>query len=82
MPLNIGSGAEVSIHDLAMLIADVIGFGGRLCFNVEYPDGVMRKIMDSSRIMGQGWVPKIALREGLEATYHWYQRQDELRAAA
>lgn len=68
-PLNIGSGAEISIKDLAMNIAQVVGYRGALIFDAEKPDGTMRKIMNSERIKAAGWHPKIALFDGLQMTY-------------
>jgi GDP-L-fucose synthase len=73
-PINIGSGAEISIGDLARLMAEVVGFEGRLDFAVDKPDGMPRKLVDNSRMAALGWRPGIALREGLAGTYDWYLR--------
>jgi GDP-L-fucose synthase len=67
--VNIGSGIELSIRDLAVLVADVVGFEGRIAFNAAMPDGTPRKILDSSRMRALGWRPAIGLRDGLAATY-------------
>ena len=67
--VNIGSGIELSIRDLAVLVADVVGFEGRIAFNAAMPDGTPRKILDSSRMRALGWRPVIGLRDGLAATY-------------
>jgi GDP-L-fucose synthase len=67
--VNIGSGIELSIRDLALLVADVVGFAGRIAFDAAMPDGTPRKILDSSRMRALGWRPAIGLRDGLAATY-------------
>ncbi|MCL5123664.1 MAG: GDP-L-fucose synthase [Deltaproteobacteria bacterium] len=70
--VNIGSGSDISVLDLAKLIKEVVGFKGDLRFNSEMPDGVRQKLLDISRISELGWKPKIGLRSGLESTYAWY----------
>ncbi len=72
--LNIGSGYEISIYDLAKKIKDVIGFQGDLVFDDSMPDGNPRKLLDSSRINEMGWKPKINIDKGLEITYDWYKK--------
>lgn len=67
--VNVGSGAEISIKDLALMIADVVGFRGELSFNSSKPDGTPRKLMDVSKLKQMGWASSISLREGIEATY-------------
>ncbi len=71
-PLNIGSGKEHSIKEIAELIANITGFKGSIDFDPNKPDGTMRKLMDSSRILKAGWKPKTTLSEGLENTYQYY----------
>jgi len=68
-PLNIGSGNDVSIRELAGLVADVVGFRGKLVFDASKPDGIARKLLDSSRIAALGWRPTTRLLEGLRRTY-------------
>jgi len=68
-PLNIGSGSDVSIRELAAMAADVVGYRGRLIFDASKPDGIARKLLDSSRIAALGWKPTIRLLEGLRRTY-------------
>jgi len=70
--INIGSGEEVSIKELALLIKDVVGFKGDLAFNTEYPDGMPRKLLDVSRLNNLGWKSEIRLNEGLKSVYGWY----------
>ncbi len=80
--VNIGGGVETTIGDLAQMIAAVVGFEGVLTFDETKPDGTMRKVMDSSKIVAAGWRSSIGLEEGLQETYQWYQGQvDEQRAA-
>jgi GDP-L-fucose synthase len=70
--INIGSGIDISIRDLALLIKDVVGFKGDIRFNASMPDGMPRKLLDVSRITALGWKPTISLREGLESAYLWF----------
>jgi GDP-L-fucose synthase len=67
--INVGSGEEVSIWDLAVLVTNVVGYGGKLSLDQNKPDGTPRKLMDSSKIHGLGWRPVIDLREGLTRAY-------------
>jgi GDP-L-fucose synthase len=67
-PLNVGCGADLSIRELAETVARVVGFRGRLVFDASRPDGVARKLLDSTRIAALGWRPTIALEEGLRRT--------------
>ncbi len=70
--LNIGTGREVSIRQLAETIASATGFPGKIVFNAEKPDGTMRKLTDPSRLHGLGWHHQIELSEGVDRLYHWY----------
>lgn len=81
-PLNIGSGEEVTILDLAEMIADTVGYKGALEFDTSKPDGTMQKLLNSSRIRAAGWAPQTNLRDGLARTYDWYSQQEECRHAA
>jgi GDP-L-fucose synthase len=67
--VNIGSGEDITIRELAELIAGVVGFSGRLVFDHSKLDGTPRKLLDSSRLTSLGWKPRTALHEGLERTY-------------
>jgi GDP-L-fucose synthase len=67
-PVNIGTGTEISIRDLAKKIAEATGFQGKLVFNPEYPDGTPRKVMDSTRLMEMGWRAKVELGLGIRET--------------
>jgi GDP-L-fucose synthase len=71
-PVNIGSGEEVTIAELATLIAQVAGFSGRISFDASRPDGTARKLLYCSRIEALGWRPSIPLRRGIESAYRAY----------
>lgn len=73
-PVNIGSSQEISIADVAALMAKVTQYQGDIRFDSSRPDGTPRKILDSSVIRGLGWEPSIFLAEGLAQTYNWYQK--------
>lgn len=72
--VNIGTGVDLPIRELAETIRDIVGFEGQLHWDTEKPDGTPRKLMDCSRLHGLGWTHKIDLKEGLEAVYHAYQK--------
>jgi GDP-L-fucose synthase len=79
--VNVGWGADVSIAELATLVAKTVGFAGSLRFNASMPDGAPRKLLDVSRASELGWGPKIPLEEGLAITYEWFlKNMRELRA--
>ena len=71
-PINIGTGADVTIAGLAALIADVVGFTGEVVWDTSKPDGTPRKLLDVSRLRTLGWEPQVGLRDGIAATYAWY----------
>ena len=70
--LNVGVGEDLSIRELAELIAEVVGWTGEFVFDRSMPDGTPRKLLDVSRLASLGWKPSIRLREGIEQTYRWY----------
>ena len=70
--INAGSGQEISIHDLALLVQDVVGFTGTLVFDTDKPDGTPRKLADSTRIHGLGWRHTVELRDGVAGAYKWF----------
>ena len=72
--LNVGSGEEISILELAKKIKNLIGFKGRLSFDNNMPDGNPRKLLDSSKLNALGWEPKVTLDDGLRLTYNWYNK--------
>lgn len=71
-PINIGSGQEVSIRELAALVAETVGFDGALVFDPTKPDGTPRKRLDPSRLDSLGWSSRIELKEGLANSYRWF----------
>ena len=71
-PINIGWGKDISIADLAALIAEIVGYEGSIEWDDSKPDGTPRKLLDTSKINSLGWHPEIGLREGIESTYKWY----------
>ncbi|MBU6228269.1 MAG: GDP-L-fucose synthase [Cyanobacteria bacterium REEB459] len=73
--INIGTGEEVSIQDLALLLKELVGFQGDLVFDGSKPDGTPRKLMDVSRLHQLGWQAKTDLRTGIAETYRWFQQQ-------
>jgi GDP-L-fucose synthase len=70
--LNVGSGKEVTIKELAESMKEVVGFEGDLVWDSTKPDGTPRKLMDSSKLAALGWTPKVSLKDGLVDTYKWY----------
>ena len=74
--INVGTGSDVSILELAQIVAEVTGFKGRIETDPGKPDGTMRKLIDVSRLAAMGWRARIGLREGIEETYAWFLAQD------
>jgi GDP-L-fucose synthase len=70
--INVGTGSDMTINELAETIKDVIGYGGNIEFDPSKPDGTPRKLMDGQRLMNLGWQPGVALKEGLMMAYHDY----------
>lgn len=75
--VNVGSGAEVTINDLARLIMSIVGFEGELRYDVTRPEGTPRKILDIGKLTGMGWAAQISLQDGLESTYRWFKGSGE-----
>ena len=75
--INVGSGSEIKIRDLAQIISDVIQYKGTILFDESKPDGAPRKLMDSNLINLLGWRPKIHLKEGIAETYQWFLENKE-----
>ncbi len=71
--VNVGTGEDISIRELADLVADVVGFQGTIEWDATKPDGTPRKLLDVTRLNGLGWSPAISLREGITATYDWFK---------
>ena len=76
--VNVGVGEDLSILELAQLVAEVVGYSGEIETDPSKPDGTPRKLLDVSRLHGLGWRHKINLREGVETTYRWFRHQVEI----
>ena len=70
--INVGTGRDLTIAELAELIRSVAGYSGNIAFDVGKPDGTPRKLLDVSRLHASGWQARIGLEEGLRRTYDWY----------
>jgi GDP-L-fucose synthase len=77
--INIGSGREISIADLANSIAKTVNFSGKIIWNSEMPNGTPRKILDSAKIRSLGWSPDTSLEIGISETYSWYKHYIETK---
>ncbi|MGP6088560.1 GDP-L-fucose synthase [Antarctobacter jejuensis] len=78
--INVGSGVDVSIYELAQLVAEVTGYKGQIELDRTKPDGTMRKLMDVSRLADMGWKSSVALEDGVHETYQWFlEHQDSFR---
>ncbi len=73
--VNVGSGEEVTIRELAEMVQQITGYQGRIAFDSSKPDGTPRKLLDTSRISALGWKPMRTLRSGIESTYEWYKQR-------
>src|SRR6266403_5417670 len=71
--VNVGFGEDISIHELAELICEVVGFDGELAWDTSKPDGTPRKLLDVSKLCALGWQPAISLRDGITRTYQWFR---------
>jgi GDP-L-fucose synthase len=72
--VNLGWGEDVTIRELAEMVAEATGFDGTLVFDASKPDGTPRKLLDTSRLTALGWKPKITLVDGIERTYEWFKQ--------
>lgn len=73
--INVGYGDDVTIHELALIVGDTVGYKGAITFDSKKPDGTIRKLMNSQRIRDMGWKPKVDLRDGLKLAYADFLRQ-------
>lgn len=71
--VNVGSGYDVSILELAKIIQEIVGHSGKIIWDRSKPDGTLKKLLDNSRLAHMGWAPRISLRDGIEKTYSWYK---------
>jgi GDP-L-fucose synthase len=72
LPINVGSGEQLTILELAKLIAEIVGWNGRFVMDTSKPDGMPRKCLDSTRLKALGWRPRVALADGVRRTYEWF----------
>lgn len=70
--VNVGTGKDITIRDLAEIVKEIVGFKGNISFDPSRPDGTPKKLLDISRIKSLGWNPKVSLEEGIRNTYKWY----------
>ena len=75
--INVGTGEDISIKELAETIADVVGFEGEFVWNTDKPNGTPRKLLDTSKINSLGWYPTIGVRRGIKQTYNWYLENED-----
>ncbi len=80
--INVGYGTDLTVADLADVVADVVGFRGLVDWDISRPDGTPQKLLDSTRLRKAGWRPEIELRAGIELTYSWYLESLKENAAA
>ena len=74
-PVNVGSGEDIAVLDLARLVAEVVGFAGSIVTDPAKPDGTPRKLMSDAKLRSLGWGPRIGLAAGIERTYRWFLDQ-------
>jgi GDP-L-fucose synthase len=74
--INVGSGRDISIGELAAMVAGIVGFQGRIVYDATKPDGTMLRCSDVSRLFNMGWRPTVPLREGIRLTYEWYREHE------
>ena len=75
-PINVGTGEDISIRDLALMVKATVGFDGELLFDTSKPDGTPRKLMDVNRLAQLGWTAKISLEDGFRRTLDWYYNEN------
>jgi len=76
-PINVGVGSDLTIADLAKLVAKIVGYQGAIEWDASKPDGTPRKLLDVGRIQRLGWEPRIGLTDGIRSTYEWFQKHLE-----
>lgn len=75
--INIGTGQDIAIKDLALLIAETVGFEGEIIFDGSKPDGTPRKLLDIGKLLSTGWKPTKNIRQGLKHTYNWFKENQQ-----
>jgi len=77
--INVGTGIDVTIRELAEMIQRAAGYTGKITFDSSKPDGTPRKLLDVSRLTALGWKPKVALADGIAETWRWYVEHEASR---
>jgi GDP-L-fucose synthase len=77
--INVGTGEDLSIAELAGMVREIVGYEGEIAFDADKPDGTPQKLLDTSHIERLRWTPAIGLRPGLEMTYRWYRQRASRR---
>lgn len=77
--INIGTGEDIAICELAQMIKDIVGYEGEIVWDRTKPDGTPRKLLDVSQLHTLGWKHTISLADGIRQTYAWYQQHEQLR---
>ena len=80
--INVGSGEDLTIYDLATLVCEVVGFKGEVVTDTSKPDGTPRKLMSANKLRAMGWSPSIELRDGIAEAYRWFLASNEQKSAA
>lgn len=75
--MNIGTGEDLTIKELSLLVSELTGFGGEILWDASKADGTPRKVLDVTRVQALGWTPKISLRDGIQSTIDWYKQNLE-----
>ena len=76
--VNLGTGKDIEIRELANIISKVVGFKGQISFDISKPDGTPRKVLDVNKARSMGWESKIELEEGIKSTYKWFVDNQQL----
>lgn len=74
--VNIGTGKEIAIKDLAQIVKEIVGFEGEIRWNTDMPDGTPRKLLNVEKLHNIGWKEKVSLKDGIRLEYEWYKAQD------
>lgn len=80
--VNVGTGTDIAIRDLADMVARIVGFQGDIALDTSRPDGTPRKLLSNDKLTGLGWKPRIALEDGIRSTYRWFLDQPTIRTVA
>lgn len=80
--VNVGTGDDIAIRDLAGLVSKVVGFDGGIVLDSSRPDGTPRKLLSNEKLARLGWTPQVALEDGIRSTYRWFLEQPSIRALA